>query len=276
MPITSRRIVTLVVCCACWYPPGHGRQNAPAATPRQVVDFTQAGASQNEALKVNDAIYQGIGFANTFMVTTPAGNVIIDTSAVQLAPQAPRAVDQGQRRAGPVHHPDARPRRPHRRRPPVEAARAPRSSRSASFPSSAPTRTGWPATSCARNAAQFNFDAERLGELLPATRYRVTPTITFDDRYDFELGGVKFEVFAHARRNARRADACGCPSTRPCSSATTMYDSFPNIYTLRGTPPRWALDYVALARQGAGAGARDRAAQPRTADQRAARRSAGG
>ncbi len=35
---------------------------------------------QKKALRVNEAIFQAIGFGNTFMVTTSVGNVIIDTS----------------------------------------------------------------------------------------------------------------------------------------------------------------------------------------------------
>src|ERR1700737_1003088 len=38
------------------------------------------GADQQQALKINDAIYQAIGFGNTYLVTTSEGNVIIDTS----------------------------------------------------------------------------------------------------------------------------------------------------------------------------------------------------
>ena len=45
------------------------------------------GADQKEALKITNEIYQGIGFGNTFMVTTPEGNVIIDTSNPERAQQ---------------------------------------------------------------------------------------------------------------------------------------------------------------------------------------------
>jgi hypothetical protein len=47
----------------------------------------QTGANQREALKVAERIYQAIGFGNTFMVTTPEGNVIIDTSINFAAPR---------------------------------------------------------------------------------------------------------------------------------------------------------------------------------------------
>src|SRR3954453_994308 len=55
--------------------------------PRQVADFTRIGEDQKEALRVNEAVYQAIGFGNTFMVVTPAGNVIIDTSSANIAPR---------------------------------------------------------------------------------------------------------------------------------------------------------------------------------------------
>ncbi len=62
-------------------------QDAFGKVPQSnIVSFANIGANQNEAHKVNDAIYQGIGFANTYMVTTPDGNVIIDTSAINRRP----------------------------------------------------------------------------------------------------------------------------------------------------------------------------------------------
>ena len=61
-------------------------QDQFGAVPKnQIVDFARIGADQTEALKINDAIYQGIGFANTFLVITPGGNVIIDTSSANCA-----------------------------------------------------------------------------------------------------------------------------------------------------------------------------------------------
>src|SRR5579863_2520031 len=44
------------------------------------------GLDRKEAVKITDNIYQAIGFGNTFLVTTPAGNVIIDTSNAGTAP----------------------------------------------------------------------------------------------------------------------------------------------------------------------------------------------
>ena len=39
----------------------------------------RTGEGQQQAVRVNDAIYLAYGFGNTFLVTTSAGNVVIDT-----------------------------------------------------------------------------------------------------------------------------------------------------------------------------------------------------
>ncbi|MGH9834471.1 MAG: MBL fold metallo-hydrolase [Blastocatellia bacterium] len=48
--------------------------------PTNPVNLVRLGQDQKKATKVNDAIFQAIGFGNSFMVVTEAGNVIIDTS----------------------------------------------------------------------------------------------------------------------------------------------------------------------------------------------------
>ena len=43
------------------------------------------GAGQREAIRLTDNIWQASGFGNTFLITTPEGNVIIDTSSAAPA-----------------------------------------------------------------------------------------------------------------------------------------------------------------------------------------------
>ena len=47
--------------------------------PDNPITAIRVGQDQKKAVKVNEAIFQAIGFGNTFLVTTSAGNVIIDT-----------------------------------------------------------------------------------------------------------------------------------------------------------------------------------------------------
>ena len=66
----------------------------------------------------------------------------------------------------------------------------------------------------------------------------------FDDKYEFTLGGVKFELY---RAPSETYDHLfvWVPKYKAVFTGDVYYESFPNIYTLRGTEPRWALDYIA-------------------------------
>jgi glyoxylase-like metal-dependent hydrolase (beta-lactamase superfamily II) len=79
----------------------------------------------------------------------------------------------------------------------------------------------------------------------------IEPTILFDQTYTFTLGGVRFElqstpgetpdhltVWIPAYKIAFIGDNYnGFGEPEPMS--------FPNLYALRGTKPRWALDWIA-------------------------------
>ncbi len=244
MPIALGRIVTVFgLFAGSMSPLVLAQQGSPASAPGQVVDFTRAGANQTEALKINEAIYQGIGFANTFMVTTPAGNVIVDTSAVNMAPKhhelLTKVSDKPVRYIILTHgHGD------HTGGVPLWKQEGTEIVTSRNFPEFCAYQDRLAGYFARSNAAQFNFNAEQLRKLYASPKNKVTPTITFDDRYEFELGGVKFEVF-HTPGETPDAISVWLPKYKAAFVGDNIYDSFPNIYTLRGTTPRWPLDYVA-------------------------------
>jgi len=77
------------------------RLAVPPAPPERPVP-TEATSAGPGALKVADGIYMAPGFGNTFLVTTPAGNVVIDTSLSLFSKghvDALKAID-----AGPVRY----------------------------------------------------------------------------------------------------------------------------------------------------------------------------
>jgi alkyl sulfatase BDS1-like metallo-beta-lactamase superfamily hydrolase len=208
----------------------------------QIVDFGRIGADQKEALKVNDAIYQGIGFANTFLVVTPAGNVIIDTSNANRAAQhkdlLAKVSDAPVKYVILTHgHGD------HTGGVHLWKTEGTEIVTQRNFPQLCAYQDRLAMYFARNNAAQFNFDEKRLEELSRSPRNKVTPTITFDERYDFELGDVKFEVLSTPGETPD-ALSVWVPKYKAVFVGDLMYDSFPNLYTLRGTTPRWALDYV--------------------------------
>jgi alkyl sulfatase BDS1-like metallo-beta-lactamase superfamily hydrolase len=92
-----------------------------------------------------------------------------------------------------------------------------------------------------RNAAQFG-GAARPALNAPAAA-PIEPTKTFDERMTFGIGDVSFEVL-HTPGETPDHLTVWIPQYRAAFIGDNYYDSFPNIYTLRGTRPRWALDYV--------------------------------
>jgi alkyl sulfatase BDS1-like metallo-beta-lactamase superfamily hydrolase len=213
-----------------------------------------AARAQPRVLDLGHGIYEAIGVAvgtggdrgvavpasNTFLVTTPDGTVVIDTSLAAAAAAHREALDP--KRRGPItaivlthahgdhtggvalwrgadtaivaqrHHQDF-----------VRYQR-----RLAGF-------------FAQRNAAQFGFGARSATGAAAVT---FEPTRTFDERDTFTVGGVAFELL-HTPGETPDHLTVWLPQFKAAFVGDNYYESFPNLYTLRGTPPRWALDYVA-------------------------------
>jgi len=71
----------------------------------------------------------------------------------------------------------------------------------------------------------------------------VLATTFFADRYTYRSGGVTFEMI-HTAGETPDTSAIWIPERRAFCAGDNYYSSFPNISTLRGSPPRWALDYI--------------------------------
>jgi alkyl sulfatase BDS1-like metallo-beta-lactamase superfamily hydrolase len=182
------------------------------------------------------------GFGNTFMVITPDGNVIIDTS---IAPHA--RVHHKLLRAessAPIKyiilthaHGDHTGGVPLWKEPGTQIIAQRNHVEFAHYQA----RLG--GFYASRNAAQFGAGIAR--QVRPAGNYGATiePTILFDDKYEFTLGGVKFEIYRTPGETADHATVW-IPQYKMVFSGDNYYGSFPNIYTLRGTEQRRALDYV--------------------------------
>jgi len=202
-------------------------------------------------LEVAEGIYMAPGFGNTFLVVTPEGNVVIDTSLSLFAQghvDALRAVD-----AGPVRY--------------------------IILTHGHSDHTGGVSLWREEDTQVIAHDAQsellhydgRLGGVLqhrafeqfsvllglpplpfrppnaPVDNYgaAVLATTTFDRFCEFRLGGLTFQL-VHTPGETYDHLTVWIPEYRIAFTGDNIYGSFPNLYTLRGTKPRWALDYVEL------------------------------
>lgn len=193
--------------------------------------------------KINEIIYLVESFANTFMVTTPQGNIIIDTSQAQIAPRIKRLLQKIN--SGPTKyiilthaHFDHRGGVRIWKEPSTEVIAQENHVEFIAYMSRL--------SSCfsIRSGSQYGFnpsDAKKIKSEFSS--HNTDATILFKDHYQFELGNQFFEVH-HTPGETYDALSVWMPEHRAAFIGDLYYHSFPNIYTLRGTRPRWALDYV--------------------------------
>jgi alkyl sulfatase BDS1-like metallo-beta-lactamase superfamily hydrolase len=203
----------------------------------------RTGESQQAAVRVNDAIYLAYGFGNTFLVTTSAGNVVIDTSSVVRAARAKELLQR--ENAGPIKyivlthaHGDHTGGVPLWKAPDTQVIAQ---KEHYEFVNYQQRLAGFFA---GRNAAQFNFQRPPTGPWTGNYGAKIAATVQFDDRYEFTLGDTKFEVLSTPGETPDHLTVW-IPRYRAAFVGDNYYESFPNMYTLRGTKPRWALDYIA-------------------------------
>jgi glyoxylase-like metal-dependent hydrolase (beta-lactamase superfamily II) len=81
----------------------------------------------------------------------------------------------------------------------------------------------------------------------PPVQSRPQPTLTFADRYAFELGGLRFELIGVAGAETEDSMLIWLPQHRICFTGNVMgalFGHFPNLVTIRGDRYRDALRYV--------------------------------
>jgi len=236
--------------------------NLPYSKEREVANDTIAKAPGPQILKLRESVYISTGYAlaNMIMIETKEGLVIVDTmetltGAEQVMAEFRKATDKPVKYVIYTHsHPDhfrgtkacygdgvkviaqsrfmeevklqeVRGKSGIMRGAALFAINQPWKERSSMvFDYPAPYKS------------QLNWDQLKPGDL-------IWPTDTFTDRHTVRLGGVTFEL-VHAPWETPDQIIVGIPEYGVVCCADNFYASFPNLYTIRGTSTRPALDWA--------------------------------
>ena len=216
------------------------------ATGMTVLSVAQGPA---KVVKISDSISMVRTTANVYLVTTPAGNVVIDTAMKDLAGEAKQLLSAENR--GPTKyiilthgHADHIGGISLWKEPGTQIIAQRNYVELVNYVA---RLEGFFAP---RNAAAFNRPPGPVGPWAGNYGAKIEPTIFFDEHYEFTLGGVKFELFSTPGETPDHLTVW-----IPAYKAAFIGDnyagvgipepmSFPNLYAIRGTKPRWALDWI--------------------------------
>jgi alkyl sulfatase BDS1-like metallo-beta-lactamase superfamily hydrolase len=202
------------------------------------------GMDQKEAIKVNDHIYQAVGFSNTYLVLTKEGNVLIDTSTGLFVPKHQQMLRQVS--TAPLQyiivthaHPDH-----------VGGIRRWRSKETrviahARFQELRDYHTRLRGLFERRNSAQYGIGRALVRAAAAETaRPEYAADITFEKTHTFKLGELTFEIHSTPGETQDQISVW-IPELKVAFIGDNMYETFPNMYTLRGTEFRSPLPWIA-------------------------------
>ena len=209
-------------------------------------------ASQDEAERILDGVYLSRGLSNSFLIVTDEGRVVINTGMGFEAPVHKRnydAIDDSPIRyivltQGHVDHVGGFDFMAEEGTELIaQANNAACQADDARLSHFRPARSG------------FAF-AETIGKALryvqaqggaPSAQSHPEPSITFDDRYAFELGGEAFELFSVPGGETVDSLAVWLPERGACFTGnlfSALFGHIPNLVTIRGDRYREALGFV--------------------------------
>jgi alkyl sulfatase BDS1-like metallo-beta-lactamase superfamily hydrolase len=208
-----------------------------------------AQREEPKVVKISDSVYMATVTGNVYLVTTPAGNVVIDTATANDAPEARKllgAVSQGPVKYIILTHGHA----DHIGGINLWKEAGTQIIAQRNYIEFVNYVTRLEGFFAPRNAAAFGGSPKQVGPWAGNFGAKIEPTIFFDDQYSFTLGGVEFDLFSTPGETPDHLTVW--LPTQKIAFIGDNYKgaglpepmSFPNLYAIRGTKPRWALDWI--------------------------------
>ena len=217
---------------------------------RTAADLMTYGADLDAAVEIAPNVYQARGTGNTHMVTTPEGNVIIDTGTSWQAERHREllgAVSDGPVRYVVVSHAH----NDHAGGIPTWTDEGTELVAHARFPEAQRYLNELMPYQTNRNLILFfgrdPLPVASVAERAAQARTHVEPTIFVNDTFEFELGGTRFEVISTPGAEGDDAVSVWLPERRILFTGDTLgpiFPMWPNLYTLRGEKMRFAAEYI--------------------------------
>jgi len=210
-------------------------------------------ASQPEAQKITDLIYLSEGLSNSYLITTPEGRVVVNTGMGFEAPIHKRnfdAVDDSPVRyilltQGHVDHVGGVDLfREEGTQLVAQANNQPHQTDDGRIAAFRASRSAFAFADAIARA--WTYIQEHVGGGIPA-QSRPTPDITFDDRYELELGGVRMELLSTPGGETTDSMIIWLPDHEVCICGnlfSALFGHFPNLVTVRGDRYREALRFI--------------------------------
>jgi alkyl sulfatase BDS1-like metallo-beta-lactamase superfamily hydrolase len=207
------------------------------------------GQDDEKPVKINDAISMVPASGNVYLVKTPAGDVLIDTAIAEIAGEVKTILDREPH--GPIKfiiithaHADHIGGISLWNQPGTQIIAQ------RNYVEFIHYITRLEGFFAPRNAAAFNRAAEDVHPWAGNFAGKIDPTILFDESYKFTLGGIEFNLFSTPGETPDHLTVW-IPAYKAAFIGDNYFgintqepNSFPNLYAIRGTKPRWALDWI--------------------------------
>jgi len=205
------------------------------------------------AQRINDFIHLSEGLSNVFLVTTAEGNILINTGMALEAPIHKRnfeAISDAPLRyivltQGHVDHVGGV---DHLREPGTEVVAQAGNAEHQAYDRRLASFRGARSAFAFRDKLSEAYQRVKSEYGEPPPQATPTPTITFEDRYEFELGGLRVELLAVPGAETNDSLVVWLPDHAICFPGNLfgcLFGHFPNLVTIRGDRYRDALTVAA-------------------------------